>query len=92
MNYTNYHIVYVDDNSPNENIEGILNFINKNNFSFKDKIKVVANKQHVGGLGNMYVWVNKLCNYDDIVIYVDSDDWFLGTQVLNVLNAAYQDP
>lgn len=40
----------------------------------------------------MYVWVNKYCNHDDIVIHVDSDDWFIGNQVLNVVNAVYQDP
>ena len=40
----------------------------------------------------MYVWMNKYCNQQDIVVCADSDDWFVGSQVLKVLNALYQDP
>lgn len=92
LNYTNYHIVYVDDNSPSDNIEGILQFLQKSDFRFKNKIKIINNKQHLGGLGNLYIWINKYCNEGDIVVHADSDDWFIGSQVLKVLNAVYQDP
>lgn len=40
----------------------------------------------------MYVWMNKYCNDEDIVVPADSDDWFVGSQVLKVLNAVYQNP
>lgn len=40
----------------------------------------------------MHVWMNKYCNEEDIIVPADSDDWFVGSQVLKVLNVFYQNP
>lgn len=62
QNYTNYHIVYVDDNSPENEVDGIIEFIQQSNFNFKNKIKIISNQQHLGAAANMYFWINKYCN------------------------------
>lgn len=45
--------------------------------------------QHMGTLANMFVWVQKYCNQDDIVVVVDGDDSLIGSQALKVINSAY---
>lgn len=62
QNYTNFHIVYVDDNSPDEDVAGIINYLSSSNFSLNNNIKIVHTLQHLGALGNMYFWINKYCN------------------------------
>lgn len=58
----------------------------------RNKIQIVHNLQHLGAMGNMYFWINKYCNKDDIVINIDSDDGLIGAQVFKVINSQYQDP
>jgi hypothetical protein len=92
QNYTNFHIVYVDDHSPKNNLIGILNYLENGNFTIKNKIQIIHNLQQLGPLANLYFWVNKYCNPEDIVVHVDTDDSLIGSQALKVINAVYQNP
>ena len=40
-------------------------------------------------LANMYFFINKYCNEDDIVLFMDPDDAFIGRQAFKVMNAVY---
>lgn len=61
MNYTNFHIVYVDDNSPKKDFEGIINHLQSANYSFKHKIQFVHPKMKMGPLANLFFWIKKYC-------------------------------
>jgi glycosyltransferase involved in cell wall biosynthesis len=92
LNYTNYHVVYIDDNSPQEEIDGLLGYLTKANFNFLHHLTIIHNLQHLGPVTNMYLGINKFCNEDDIVVIVDADDALVGSQPLKVLNALYNRP
>lgn len=64
----------------------------KSNYNFKNKIKIISNKQRLGAIANMYFWINRYCEENDIVVHMDADDCLIGTQTLKVLNAVYQNP
>jgi hypothetical protein len=43
-------------------------------------------------LGNIYFWINRFCNPDDIVVFLDADDYLVGSQALKIINSKYVDP
>jgi hypothetical protein len=45
---------------------------------------------NIGTLGSMYFWVNTLCRKEDIVVFMDADDYFVSPFTLQILNAKYQ--
>lgn len=92
QNYSNFHIVYVDDNSKDHTSEKIYEYLRNSSSRISNRIKIVKNFHRFGALANMYFWVRKLCNDDDIVIIIDSDDSLMGTQALKVINSVYKDP
>lgn len=92
QNYTNFHIVYVDDMSPDGSLEAVLQYLADRGSFINNRIRIVHNLQRVGTMGNLYLWINKYCNEGDVVIHVDADDSVIGSQTLRVLNEAYKDP
>lgn len=44
----------------------------------------------MGALANVYFWMRKYCNEDDIVVNIDGDDRLIGSQVLQILNSVYK--
>jgi glycosyltransferase involved in cell wall biosynthesis len=91
MNYTNFHIVYIDDNSPNNEVYKIYEYLKNANMRLKNRIKIVHNLQKLNNLINLYVYSKKYCNDDNIVVFCDADDSLLGRQTLKLLNYVYQD-
>lgn len=53
QNYTNYHVVYTDDNSPDDTGAKVKQYLQNKNVS-EDKIKVKLNKKKVGMMENIY--------------------------------------
>lgn len=47
------------------------------------------NFQQLGVLANMYLWIKKFCNSDDIIVIVDADDKVIGRQSLKIFNSVY---
>lgn len=90
QNYTNFHIVYVDDSSEESEIQGILKYLETSDFSIKNKIKIIHTLQHIGSVGNAYFWINKYCKSDEIVVMIDADDYLAGNQVFKTLSAVYK--
>lgn len=92
MNYTNYHIVWVDDFSPDNSAYAVYNYVKNSKMDLRFKLKIIHNLQHVGVLGNMHLYIKNYCKSDDVVLICDGDDAFIGTQSFQVLSAIYRDP
>ena len=90
QNYTNFHIVYVDDTSPDQSAYKIFDYLDQRNSRLTNRIKIVHTLQHLGSLGNMFFWIQKYCGEGDIVTVIDADDSAIGKQTLKVLNAVYR--
>lgn len=58
MNYTNFHIVYIDDNSKDNSSRLIYEFVKKGNYRLKNRMKMVHNLQNIMMVGNLYYWSN----------------------------------
>ena len=89
QNYSNWRMIYVDDCSPDQTgklVEEYAQFCNK-----QDKITVISNRNHRGATANIYLAAH-LCEPDEIIVSLDGDDWLAHPEVLNHLNALYQDP
>jgi glycosyltransferase involved in cell wall biosynthesis len=93
QNYSNYHILYVDDNSPDQSAYRILDYLNSTtNSKIKGRITIIRTLQNLGGMANFLLWAEKYCVQDSIVANPDPDDILAGTQSLQILNAAYKNP
>lgn len=92
LNYTNFHVVFVDDYSNDMDAYQIYKYLNDTNSKVKNNIKIIKNLQHLGNLANEHIWIKEFCNPKDIVVIVDSEDKLIGSQVLQVLNSVYSDP
>ena len=87
--YTNYHLIYVDDAST----DGTGDYVEK--YMIENKIppsmyKIVRNKASMKGAHNIYVAGNNYCKPGEIMVLVDGDDMIIGRQVFALLNAYYQ--
>lgn len=91
QDYTNYHVVYVDDNSPDGTYDAVKEYL-ETHATYKDKITLIKNPVNTRQLRNTYYAVHNFSNDDDIIIILDGDDWFAHSKVLSVLNTIYQDP
>lgn len=89
QNYSNYTIYYFDDCSSDGTSDLVREYARKHNQSHR--LILTTNTVNIGGLGNIYHGVHA-CKDNDIVINLDGDDWFNGTNVLSLLNAVYEDP
>lgn len=92
QNYSNYRVVMVDDNSPDQSAQHYYKYLQGTTYRLRNRITIVKTSRNLGALGNMYIWVRKYCSSDSIVVNVDSDDAVIGAQTFNILNAIYQDP
>lgn len=85
--YTNYRVIYVDDQSDDGTAELVRDYIKKHRVA--DKVTLVENKVRARKMKNMYSTM-RLCEDHEIIVQLDGDDWFSDDQVLNRLNKAYQ--
>jgi len=87
--YTNWRIIYIDDCSSDGTGDAVADFVSRNNLH--DNITVIRNAQRRGALYNHYYAIHR-CEDHEIMVHLDGDDWFAHDQVLQTINAAYQDP
>lgn len=87
--YSNYHVMYIDDCSPDGTGELVLQYVKKHNK--QDLVTVVKNPQRRGALYNLYHAIHA-CDDRTIIITLDGDDWLKDEWVLSVINEAYRDP
>lgn len=87
--YENYHIVFIDDNSDDRNMNGTIEFMESIKFP-KDRIVYVQNKQRNYATYNIMNAAYNFCHEDDVQMLMDGDDEFIGKYAFQVMNSAYQ--
>lgn len=86
--YTNYHVMYIDDASKDGTGDAVRKYVADNNLHHK--ITVISNPSNRGALANIYDAVHS-SNDKAIILTLDGDDWFAHEQVLATINNAYND-
>ncbi len=89
QDYDNFHVIYIDDVSPDGTGDLVQDYIDKHNLSHK--ITLIRNKHRSLAMANLYRAI-MMCDDDDIIATLDGDDWFAHECVLSILNEAYQNP
>lgn len=87
--YQNYHVVYIDDASPDRTGEYVKKYIEEKKIP-NDKIDVIINEENVFAMTNLYTGITDHCKSGEIVMLLDGDDALLGRQVMGLFNAVYQ--
>lgn len=90
QNYSNFHIVYVDDFSEQDNLYKIIEYLAKENMRINNRIRFVNVRSRVGGIGNIWMWVRMYCGDGEIVVITDGDGGFVGNQGFRVLDTLYR--
>ncbi len=87
QNYSNYHVIYTDDCSPDATGDYVEQYINQH--EKRHKVTVIKNEIRIGALHNLYRMIHS-CNPNDIIIALDGDDWLPHEHVFEILNETYQ--
>lgn len=88
QNYSNYHIVYIDDCSTDGTADAVLAYIHE--WHLEQKISLIRNSVRRGAMYNHYSAAH-ICPDHFIIATLDGDDWFPeeNLSVLQYLNSAY---
>ena len=90
QDYTNYHIVFIDDSSRDSTLSLTQEYLKARNFP-SDRVSYVKN------LGNNYATYNiihaafQFCAANEVQLLVDGDDELIGKQAFKMMNTAYHD-
>jgi glycosyltransferase involved in cell wall biosynthesis len=88
--YTNYHIVFIDDASTDGTGEQVQAFLDSQSKIPRDKFIMIKNTEQKRAMPNLRRAARELCKPEDIFIIVDGDDELVGRQVLKLFNAVFQ--
>ena len=86
--YTNWKILYYNDNSEDNTFQKVQDFIKK--FNIYDKIEVINSKKRYYQAYGRWQCYQKISNDNDICVLLDGDDWFYDENVLQKLNELYK--
>jgi len=86
QDYSNFHIIYVDDRSDDSTAELVENYIKV--CGQEDRVTLIKNKDRKRSLANTY-YALQLCPDDAIVMVPDGDDLLGNRQVLKHINYLY---
>jgi glycosyltransferase involved in cell wall biosynthesis len=89
QDYDNYHVLYVNDASPDNSAPLIAGHIAKK--EKLDKVLFINNAERKYVLANQYKAAH-LCRDTDIVVILDGDDWLATPDVFSHLNSVYANP
>lgn len=87
QNYTNWHMIYIDDCSPDGTGELVRQYVKDR--GLEQDITVICNADRKKALANLYTAIH-MCNPSDIVVILDGDDRFTHNNVLAEVNAMYK--
>jgi Glycosyltransferases, probably involved in cell wall biogenesis len=87
--YNNYHVIYVDDCSPDDTFNLVQEHVAQRDM--QEKCILVGNQTRVKALANLYNAINS-CKSTDIIAILDGDDRFAHDQVLQKINDTYKNP
>lgn len=88
QHYTNYRVVYIDDNSTDDT--PLLARMYTATAGQTDKFTLISNLKRKYALANYYEALHQ-CRDDEIAVCLDGDDCFAHDQVLARINEAYAD-
>lgn len=88
QNYENWHLIYVDDCSPDGTGELVEEYVKLR--EFKENVTVIRNSTRKKALANLYSVIHT-CAPDDIIVLLDGDDRFTSYDVLKEVNRMYTD-
>jgi cellulose synthase/poly-beta-1,6-N-acetylglucosamine synthase-like glycosyltransferase len=71
--YDNYHIVFIDDFSTDNNMQGTIDYMNRIGFP-KDRITYVQNLKRNYATYNIINAAYNYCGIDDVQMLMDGDD------------------
>jgi len=89
QDYSNAHMIYIDDVSPDGTGNLVEQYINEK--GFENRVTLIKNEQRIGALANQYNAIHASKD-DDIIVILDGDDWFAHEHVLSYINEVYSDP
>lgn len=90
QDYNNYHVVYIDDASPDLTGEYVKKYVEERGIP-EEKIQVFINDQNKKAMFNIYNGIHSYCPDGEVVGLIDGDDSLLGRKVLQLYNAVYQE-
>ena len=87
QNYKNFQCILVDDVSTDKTVEVI-----KKEIEGDDRFVLVENKEKKYSLENITGALYDIkANKEDVVVFLDGDDWFAHGRVLSSLNKIYEE-
>jgi len=89
QNYKNYRVIYIDDCSPDGTADLVELYIKE--CGFEEKVILIANKRRQFTLANIYHAAH-MCHDDEILVFLDGDDFIAHRSVLTMLNKIYNNP
>jgi glycosyltransferase involved in cell wall biosynthesis len=84
--YSNWHLIYIDDCSPDGTGNLVEQYITTR--GFEHKVTLIKNSQRQGALANYYAAVHS-CEDKVIIIVLDGDDFLANSNVLSFINDVY---
>lgn len=87
QNYSNWRLIYFDDNSTDGTYDCIDEHVKKNNL--QHKVSLYRNEKRKGHLCNQCAAIG-MCPGDSIIVIIDGDDWLAHDRVFQIINEAYQ--
>lgn len=64
LNYSNYHVIYIDDASPDGSGQFIYDYVKNSKMKVKNRMKIVHLMKNIGVTANMFLWPQKMCGPD----------------------------
>ena len=89
QNYTNYKVIIIDDASNDSSIEVYRKYLQFYKINPR-YYTLIVNEKRVTALPNHYFAVINHCHNDSIVLNIDGDDEYIGRNVFQLFNNAYQ--
>ena len=84
--YQNWEQIIVNDNSTDDTEEKVLSFAKEKRLFYK------RNEKNLFAIENCVDGINLLCSDpEDVIVFLDADDYLIDSNVLKKLNEAYQD-
>ena len=90
QNYSNYQVVLVNEGSDQSVEKNIEELIFLEYPELKEKMTVIGNPQERSSFGSKHKAISEHCHEDEVVVDLDVEDELVGSQVLRLFNALYQ--
>lgn len=88
QDYSNYHMVFIDDFSTDETLALTRKFLTDKGFDMK-KISFLRNKEKKFSTYNIRHAAQDYCQKKEIMVILDGDDELVGRYVFKLLNYKY---